>query len=236
MQVDVPASEMSCVNDAWNHGTLEVHQIFHDQVGQRVSEIFVMTGTDEVESVLNTVRERYIDKRRSLTLPMLFLFNLVDAVVGGIHYSAMVAGADGKGVRWFEPARGGVRERNRPMAMRVRQFLAGNAIELTIGVVNQNLGIGEWVNHCPSQADGSEQEGMRCGQTLRQALLRELGSEGFDGAVESAVPMHIDDGAGSTNSSVSHTSTLATATSLYRASPNAYASPGVVARVGKRGV
>ena len=187
------SSEMPDVDATWNRGTLEVHEIFHDQLGTLVSEVFVMRDMDAVEEVLETVRDRYIDQKRPLTLPMVFLFNKVDGVIGGLHYSAMVAGADGKGVRFFEPSRGGIRERNLPMAKRVRQFLAGNSTELNLGVVHDALP-DQWVNHCPPQADGSEQEGMRCGHVLREALLRDLRNKSLVSAVASPEPMQVGDG------------------------------------------
>ena len=169
------SSEMPGVDFTWNRETLEVHEIFHDQLGTLVSEVFVMQDMEAVEKVLENVRDHYIVQKRLLTLPMLFLFNKVDEMIGGLHYSAMVAGADGKGVRFFEPSRGGIRERNLPMAKRVRQFLAGNSTELNLGIVHDALP-DQWDNHCPPQADGSEQEGMRCGHTLRGALLRCCGA------------------------------------------------------------
>jgi hypothetical protein len=169
------SSEMPGVDFTWNRETLEVHEIFHDQLGTLVSEVFVMQDMEAVEKVLENVRDHYIVQKRLLTLPMLFLFNKVDEMIGGLHYSAMVAGADGKGVRFFEPSRGGIRERNLPMAKRVRQFLAGNSTELNLGIVHDVLP-DQWDNHCPPQADGSEQEGMRCGHTLRGALLRCCGA------------------------------------------------------------
>ena len=147
----------------------EVQDIFHDQLGKLVSEIFILTDTEQVEEALDNVRAQYIDGGRTLRLPMLFIFNKVDARVGGMHYSALVACADGKGVRFFDSSRGGVRERNLPMAKRVRQFLAGNTAELKIGDVNAFLPPDQWVNLCWKRP--TLEAAMRRGHTLRKALL-----------------------------------------------------------------
>ena len=157
------------VDAVWRNGTVEVQDIFHDQLGKLVSEIFVLTDMGEVEEALNNVRAQYIDGGRTLRLPMLFIFNKVDARVGGMHYSALVACADGKGVRFFDSSRGGVRERNLPMAKRVRQFLAGNTAELNIGAVNAFLPPDQWVNLCWKRP--TLEAAMRRGHTLRKALL-----------------------------------------------------------------
>ena len=114
------------MDSVWNNGTLEVEAIFHDQLDKLVSEVIVLQNMDAVEEALGQLRERYITQARELKLPILFLFNLTDQTIGGLHYSGMIACADKKGVRWFEPSRGGICERNLPMAKRVRQFLAGN--------------------------------------------------------------------------------------------------------------
>ena len=170
----------------WNSVTLEVQDIFHDQIGKLVSEVMVLQDMNAVEVTLEVVRQRYITEARELKLPILFLFNLTDQTIGGLHYSGMIACADKKGVRWFEPARGGIRERNLPMARRVLQFLAGNSSELNVGAVDDRPG--ELENHCPPQANGSEQDGMLCGHTLRAAMLHHLSNETGDGTVVSAGP------------------------------------------------
>ena len=160
------------MDDVWNLKTLEVHEIFHDQIDTLVSEVLVLQNMGAVEETLEVVRKRYITQARELKLPILFLFNLTDQTIGGLHYSGMIACADKKGVRWFEPSRGGIRERNLPMAKRVLQFLENNSSELNVGAVDTRPG--EWKNHCPSQADGSEHDSMRCGHTLRAAMLSHL--------------------------------------------------------------
>ena len=118
---------MPDVDSVWSSETLQVHEIFHDKINTLVSKVIVLQNMDAVEEALEVVRERYITQARELKLPILFLFNLTDQTIGGLHYSAMIACADKKGVRWFEPSRGGIRERKLPMAKRVRQCLAGNS-------------------------------------------------------------------------------------------------------------
>ena len=129
----------SDVDDVWNLKTLEVHEIFHDQIDTLVSEVLVLQNMGAVEETLEVVRKHYITQARELKLPILFLFNLTDQTIGGLHYSGMIACADKKGVRWFEPSRGGIRERNLPMAKRVLQFLENNSSELNVGeMINCN--------------------------------------------------------------------------------------------------
>ena len=149
-----------------------VPQNFHVRLGSYVSEIIVLHAEDAVQPALENLRARFAEATYSLVLPMLFLFSQIHQSVSGLLYSAMVAGADYKGVRFFEPAPVGMCDLNRSMAKSVRQFLVDHSVQLKLGVVDEQQP-DQWHNHWTPQPDDSGDD-MRSEEMLCASLLTAL--------------------------------------------------------------
>lgn len=168
-----PPHATASAEDIWRQKTLLDHEIFHDQFGTLVDEIIVLNTDEMVEHAMEVLADRYCSSRsvraRKLELPILMIFNRTDGQSQGVHFSALLGGADGRGMRYFEPATRGMRGWNKRLILKAQMFFENHAEDLRIGSVPDRAHFDHWHNSCPPQTDTTN-----CGHTLRQALFQDL--------------------------------------------------------------
>jgi len=134
----------------------------------------VILITSESESSVEAQTARYLVEPRCVRddKPVLFLVNATPDG-NGLHWGGLVAG-DGKGIRSFEPARGGTQETNRALIGQLRVTL--QTCEQRGSQPFGPIGSCPTANLCPPQR-GMEQGGTACGRALKAGLLMHLHPE-----------------------------------------------------------